>query len=84
MDRQQLEFRLETHPSRGPAPAPTLPSWRLRRSPAARWWFARMRDAVHRAPTWEARPEAWSPSHQVVLPLTTAPTRLADRPALAA
>lgn len=49
------------------------------RTGAARWWFARMREAVRTARDWPVAEEPVGATEQIALPLTTPPTRFERR-----
>ena len=64
-----------------PRPVPARPGPRRRpgRLGAARWWFARMRDAVRAARDWPVAEEAWGAEVQASLPLVVTPARFERR-----
>lgn len=79
IDTLQMEMGLAA-PSRRRRPATTR---HPRRTGAARWWFAQMREAVRSARNWETTDSMSTPFEQAQLLLQSPATRLQRPPASA-
>ncbi|MBL9139896.1 MAG: hypothetical protein JNK85_28755 [Verrucomicrobiales bacterium] len=76
MGAMQMEMGIAAS-TRCPArPGPRHP----RRTGAARWWFARMRDAVRSAKSWEPQDPVTTAAEQGQLVLQSPPTRMRPAP----
>ena len=60
-------------------PGRPVPRRRPGRTGAARWWFARMREAVRTARDWPTAEESVVPAEPIALPLASVPTRFERR-----